>query len=86
MRNRRGKAILSRRGNKVALTRTNVLRVIESLCAANCIGPSGHEKGERCFPCEVFGIAHSVSSCHNGCPVKRNGAKEFEEAVMSGLY
>lgn len=75
-----------RTGKTVAHTPKNVLRVIEGMCACECIGPDRHNKGEPCFPCAIFRLAHSVSSCRDGCPVKQEGRTAFEKAVGEGLY
>jgi len=41
------------------------LMIIEVMCEYECIGPKRHLRGDKCFPCEIYKIAH-VGTAH--CP------------------
>ena len=49
------------------------LMVIEALSEHACIGPAKHLKGDKCFPCEIYRIAHvGTAEC---------GHKSWDEEV-----
>ncbi len=54
-------------------------RLIEELGLAQCIGPDAHERGEKCWGCEIYTVAHGQSDCHDGCPVKKEGVEMVEK-------
>jgi hypothetical protein len=40
------------------------LMIIESLSEFQCIGIANHQANKKCFPCEIFKIAHvGTASC-----------------------
>ena len=44
------------------------LMVIEAVCENACKGPNApeHNGQGKCFPCEIYGYAHSASACGKG--------------------
>lgn len=69
------------------LSVTKALLVIEALCENACRGPSApeHQEGSKgkCFPCDIYRVAHSVSAtCPH--PEWQKQTLEIYEAVKNG--
>ena len=64
---------------------SKALLVIEALCENACKGPSApeHQEGGKCFPCDVYRVAHSASTtCPH--PTWQKHTLEIYEAIKNG--